>query len=92
NAWLIAIWAMLFSCFAADLTARTGNLGAALAFHVANNISAFLFIGIAGNLDGLALWSIVIDLKDSASTGPLLAMDFLVMFSAWLLTRLTLRV
>ncbi|MGB3176368.1 MAG: CPBP family intramembrane glutamic endopeptidase [Albidovulum sp.] len=92
NAWLIAIWAMLFSCFAADLTARTGNLGAALAFHVANNISAFLFIGIAGNLDGLALWSIVIDLKDMASTGPLLAMDFLVMFSAWLLTRLTLRV
>jgi hypothetical protein len=76
----------------ADLTARTGNLGAALAFHFANNAVALLFVGIAGNLDGLALWSLPIDLKDSDAVRPALILDFATMIVSWLLARLSLRV
>ena len=41
NAALLALWAALFGLVAADLTARTGNLGAALAVHFANNVKNF---------------------------------------------------
>ena len=92
NAGLVTLWAALFSCLAADLTARTGTLGAAIAFHAANNVAAFLLIGVEGNLDGLALWSMAIDPTDPATIRPLLLLDFLTMLIAWLLVRIRLRV
>lgn len=92
NAWLITLWAAMFGAMAADLTARTGNLGAALAFHFANNAIALLVIGIAGNLDGLALWSLPLDLKDTEAARPALILDFATMTVSWLLARLSLRV
>lgn len=88
---LIAIWAFVFGCLAADLTARTGNLGAALAFHAANNMTAMLLIGIEGNLDGLALWSVAVDFGDGAGLPALLATDFLAMICLWLIARIALR-
>ncbi|SPH16705.1 hypothetical protein DEA8626_00216 [Defluviimonas aquaemixtae] len=92
NAALIALWAAVFSCLAADLTARTGTLGAAIAFHAANNVAAFLLVGLDGNIDGLALWSLAVDPADPAAIRPLLAADFLTMIIGWLLVRLRLRV
>ena len=92
NAWVIALWAGVFGLFAADLTARTGSLGAALGFHFANNVSALLLVGVEHQLDGLALWSQAIDLSDLAAAGPALAVDFAVMVISWLLARLALRV
>ncbi|MGB3313240.1 MAG: CPBP family intramembrane glutamic endopeptidase [Albidovulum sp.] len=92
NAWLITLWAAMFGAMAADLTARTGNLGAALAFHFANNAIALLVVGVAGNLDGLALWSLPLDLKDTDVTRPALMLDFATMIVSWLLARLSLRV
>ena len=92
NAWLITLWAALFGVLAADLTARTGNLGAALAFHFANNAVALLVVGVSGNLDGLALWSLPIDLKDAGAARPALILDFATMIVSWLLARLCLRV
>ncbi|MDX1782127.1 MAG: CPBP family intramembrane glutamic endopeptidase [Thalassovita sp.] len=50
------IWAFFFGLAASDLTARTGNLGAAIGFHLANNIYAFLFFAEFDSPDsGLAL-------------------------------------
>lgn len=50
------IWAFFFGLAASDLTARTGTLGAAIGFHMANNAYAFLFFGELGGPDsGLAL-------------------------------------
>ena len=87
----IVLWAFLFGCLAADLTARTGNLGAALAFHFANNASVMFIVGLDGNLDGLALWSAHIDnLADLTAPGNLMA-DFLSLLCAWLLARVVLR-
>jgi membrane protease YdiL (CAAX protease family) len=87
----LVLWAFAFGCFAADLTARTGNLGAALAFHAANNASAMFFIGLDGNLDGLALWSLHIDFTGDLTAPMVLAADFLTMLCSWLLARLALR-
>ena len=39
---LWAIWATALGIACADLTARTGNLGAAIGLHMANNVFALL--------------------------------------------------
>ncbi len=92
NAWAVALWAGIFGLLAADLTARTGTLGAALGFHFANNVGAVLLVGIENNLDGLALWSLPVDLSDPGVIGPALAVDFATMLTSWLLARIALRV
>jgi len=45
---LWAFWATLLGLACADLTARTGNLGAAIGLHTANNVFASAVIGIDG--------------------------------------------
>ncbi len=92
NALGIAVWAGLFGLCAADLTARTGSIGAAMGFHFATNLAALQIVALFGNLDGLALWTITVDFNDSATATPLMAIDFLTMFVAWLIARLMLRV
>lgn len=92
NAGMIALWAAFFGVLAADLTARSGSLGAALGFHMANNVVALLIVGIGGTLDGLALWTLPIDLTDPAVARPALIVDFATMIVSWLLARLALRV
>lgn len=87
----IVLWAFLFGCLAADLTARTGNIGAALALHAANNASAMLIIGLDGNLDGLALWTAAVDVGAPGALTLILAADFLMLISAWLVARVALR-
>ncbi len=92
DAWVVAVWATVFGIVAADLTARTGSLGAALGLHFATNVAALLFVGLEGNLDGLALWTIRVDFTDRAATQMLLAADFLSILVGWLIARVVLRV
>jgi membrane protease YdiL (CAAX protease family) len=87
---LVVIWAGVFGIAAADLTARTGGIGAAIGLHFASNASAFLLVGLAGSLDGLAIWTRSIDAGQGIA--PLLAVDLLFQLVAWLLARLALRV
>lgn len=56
NAWLVVASTTLFGLIAADVTARTGTLGAAIGIHFVNNVFALLFIGIQGDLTGLSLY------------------------------------
>ena len=52
-----AFWASLLGLACADLTARTGNIGAAVGLHVANNMSAFLLVHVhCWPSSGLALF------------------------------------
>jgi membrane protease YdiL (CAAX protease family) len=92
NAPLIVLWAFVFACLASDLTARTGTIGAALAFHYFNNLTAFLFFAPSGNLDGLALWTLDMDISDTSVFRFALAADLLAILIAWLVARLSLRV
>lgn len=43
-----AIWASGLGLACADLTARTGNIGAALGLHLANNMFALTLVGVKG--------------------------------------------
>jgi uncharacterized protein len=52
-----AVWAGLLGLACADLTARTGNLGAAIGLHLANNAFALLLYAVEDwPLSGLALF------------------------------------
>jgi len=92
NAALIAVWAGLFGLMAADLTARTGTIGAAFGLHFATNFSSIFLVGLWGQLDGLALWNVVVNLRDPAAVLPLLAIDIAALIVSWLVARLALRV
>ncbi|MEL6681974.1 MAG: type II CAAX endopeptidase family protein [Pseudomonadota bacterium] len=95
-------WATLLGLACADVTARTGNLGAAIGLHLANNIVAVVFIGTEGwPMSGLAL--ILYPYHDpdvlSAEINEVLMlwMAFSLVISAfsvlimWLTTRITLK-
>lgn len=90
--WLTILWAGCFGLAAADLTARTGNLGAGLALHFTNNISAILLVGMAGNLGGLTLFHVTLPPGDIATTCLYLAMDGVSLLVGWLVARVMLRV
>ena len=92
NAVLIAVWAGVFGLLAADLTARTGTIGAAVGLHLATNFSAIFLVGLWGQLDGLALWNIVVNTRDLGTLLPLLGLDLFALLVSWLVARVALRV
>jgi len=58
---LWAVWATLIGIAAADLTARSGSIGAAIGLHFANNVHALLLYGFADSeASGLALALLVL--------------------------------
>ena len=91
NAWLIVIWAAMFACLMADITARTGSLGAAIAIHFVNNTLGILLISPPDYLSGLALYTYTFAMTDEAVVRSLLPIDFALMIVSWLAARLALR-
>lgn len=92
NAWLAVGWAFAFGLAAADLTARTGTLGPALAMHLVNNFVALGLLSIQGELAGLSLWHLPYGPWDEAALRAQMPSEFLIIFIYWLLARLALRV
>jgi membrane protease YdiL (CAAX protease family) len=84
------IWAFAFGLMAADLTARSGNLGAAIALHFCNNVFALLLFGTAGNMDGLALYVTALDPESLAHPLSIL-FESLSLLIVWLGARVALR-
>lgn len=91
NAVLIALWSGAFGLLMADLTARSGTLGPAVALHFFNNLIALLFIALPGSLDGLALYLLPYEMSDTEQLRAWLMVDFALMLVAWLAARLALR-
>lgn len=91
NALLVAIWACIFGMLAADLTARSGTLGPAIALHFLNNAVALLFISLPETLSGLALYLLPYDMTETGTLRQWLFVDFAVMTVSWLTARLALR-
>lgn len=91
NAWLIVIWAAVFALLMADITARTGSLGAAIAIHFANNAVGMLLISPPDYLSGLALYTYTFAMTDEAVVRSLLPIDFALMIVCWLTARVVLR-
>ena len=91
NAGLIALWSGVFGILMADLTARAGTLGPAIAVHLFNNMIALLIISLPGALSGLALYVLPFQMNDTDSLRGWLLVDFAMMFVSWLAARLAIR-
>lgn len=76
----------IFALIAADLTARTGTIGAAWGLHFANNVAAVLLIGAQDSLNGLALGRVPYLMRDPVS-GWLVFLDIAIMLCAWAILR-----
>lgn len=91
NAIMIVIWAGMFGMLMADLTARAGSIGPALAVHFVNNITALLITSLPDSLGGLSLWHTPFGMEDEAELRAWLPVDFAMMIVSWLAARLALR-
>ena len=76
----------LFGVIAADLTARTGSIGAAWGLHFANNCIAILVVVYLGAASGLGLYSAG-TLEDALQLSPQLLLDLAVLVALWLIIR-----
>ncbi|MEM7733968.1 MAG: type II CAAX endopeptidase family protein [Pseudomonadota bacterium] len=92
NAWMLVLWSGLFGMAVADLTARSGTLGAAIALHFVNNVFAILFAAPQGEFDGTALYTFPLALDAPGLAGTLLPLELMMTLCAWLACRLALRV
>ena len=91
NAIWLAVWSGFFGLAVADLTARSGNLGPALALHFLNNISAMMFTAMQGHWDGLALYVYPFGPEDIEALKALLPIEGLVILCGWLVARVAIR-
>ncbi len=91
NAVMIALWAGLFGMLMADLTARAGTIGPALAVHFVNNASAILITSLPDSLGGLALFHTPFGIGDEDTLQAWLPVDFALMLVSWLAARVALR-
>lgn len=65
----------LVGIFAADLTARTGNLGAAIGLHFTNNFFALCVLSLDGALSGVSLFVTPFQAGEVDALRPLLLTD-----------------
>ncbi len=79
--------ATLFGLIAADLTARTGGIGAAWGVHFANNMLAVTVLATSGTITGLARWVTPYDIAEVAVSPGLALLDALPLVAIWLLLR-----
>ncbi len=76
----------LFGVIAADLTARTGSIGAAWGLHFANNCLAILVVVYLGPGSGLGLYYAG-TIEDALTLSPLLILDICALVLIWLAIR-----
>jgi len=98
----IVIYTGIFGFFAADLTARTGTLGAAMGFHFAHNAVIFCIYAFEGSVESaLALWVFAEPAAYGSSAGaaplldPIMIVDTVFLVSEltilWLAARVAVR-
>ncbi|MBK0325715.1 CPBP family intramembrane metalloprotease [Rhodobacteraceae bacterium F11138] len=90
NALLIAVWSGMFGLVTADLTARAGTLGPAIAVHLFNNVTALLVVALPDSLSGLALYTLPFGMSDTGVLRAWLAVDFVMMLVSWLAARIVI--
>jgi len=78
NAWLVVVSAAMFGLIAADVTARTGNLGAAIGLHFANNLYAVTIVSTDGSLSGLGLYKTSFSVTDEVATRSVMIMGLCI--------------
>ena len=81
----------LFGVIAADLTARSGTLGPAIAFHFVWNFYSIIFCGFSDYLGGLALFSYDFSITDEERLISFVPYDAAFLLLAYLTMRIALR-
>ena len=79
NAFLVVAATTALGILLCKVTLRTGNLGAALGIHFANNLTVMFLLGIDGNMNGMALFSAEVDLKSPMMSASLILMIILML-------------
>jgi len=90
NAWLVIIVVFAMALIAADLTEKTGSLGAAMGLHFANNIFALLFISVQDTITGLALYVTPFTKADTAALPLAIGIDLILLLAMWRILRIAL--
>lgn len=88
NAWLVAASAGLIGLVLGDITARLGNLSAAIGLHFVNNAVALLLVSPPTPLGGLSLFLLDVSQTDASGLRALHLSDMattLVCYGAWFL-------
>ena len=85
--WLVVAVTGFFGLIAADLTARSGNIGLAWGLHFANNFMAVLVVSAMAGLDGLALFRVTDPDGGAFGMEALLLADMALMALVWALAR-----
>ena len=91
NAPLIAFWAVIFGLVAADLTARSGSLGPAIALHFVNNVVAIMIVAMQHHWDGLALLHYPFGPQDADIVRSLLFLEAPILLCFWLVARIAIK-
>ena len=86
----VVLWAIFFGVLAADLTARSGTLGPAVAFHFAINFLSIGVVGIGDYLGGLNLYIYPFSITDTSDLFTYLPLDTIGMLLAYFSVRLAL--
>ena len=87
DAWIAVLSATVMGLALADVTARTGNLSAAIGLHFANNVVALLLVAMPTPLSELSLFVMAPDPSLAAPMRTLLLADLastLLAYAAWL--------
>ncbi|PTN02979.1 hypothetical protein C8N32_10490 [Rhodovulum imhoffii] len=87
---LILVSTFLFALSAANLTERTGNLGAAMGWHFVNNFNALMIISLKGSITGLSLFVTPFDISDTAIAPYVFVFDLIVLVVVWRILRAVL--
>lgn len=83
NAGLFALTAAVIGLILGDVTARTGDLSAAMGIHFANNAAALLLVASDGPLGGLALFATATGPEDSAAYRASLLLGLAAMLAGY---------
>ena len=87
----VVLWSICFGVLAGDLTARSGTLGPAVAFHFAINFLSIGVVGIGDYLGGLNLYFYPFSITDTSKLIAYLPLDTVGMLLAYFFVRLALR-
>lgn len=87
TAWLVIGVTFIFALMAADLTEKTGSLGAAIGLHFANNVFAILIISVQDTITGLALFVTPFDKTDTSAITLALGLNLIALFVVWRILR-----
>lgn len=91
NALLITLWAFAFGVIAADLTARSGTLGPAIAVHFVNNVIGILIVGTEGHLSGMALAVVPFGPDNTELMRYAMLIEVPMLLCMWLAARIAIR-